>query len=191
MTSFIRFFLLAAALFVRPSAFAADNAPPADPNAYTIGPGDILEIGVWKDESLSKLVPVLPDGSIAFPLLGNVTAAGKTVEQLKEELKEKLVKYIPDPILHVGVQQVNSMLVYIIGRVNGPGRQALNSHATVLQVLASAGGLNPFADSKKIMIMRGGPEGTKILMFNYDEVSAGKNLEQNITLQRGDVIVVP
>ena len=162
--------------------------PSAD---YIIGAGDVLDISVWKDEALTKLVTVLPDGKISFPLIGEVAAAGKTVAVLHKELEIKLNRFVPDVSLSMMVSQVNSMLIYVIGRVNSPGRFVLNTQVNVLQALAMAGGLNPFAKRGKIKIFREeGPE-TQTFSFDYDEVAKGEALEQNIRLQRGDVIVVP
>jgi polysaccharide export outer membrane protein len=158
---------------------------------YIIGPGDVLDISVWKVEELTKMVTVLPDGRIAFPLVGQVTAGGKTVDELSQELEKKLQKFVPDLNLSVMVQQVNSMVVYVIGRVNNPGRFVLNANASVLQALAMAGGLNPFAEGGKIKIFRKDPGGTEIIGFDYDDVVKGKDVAQNIMLRRGDVIVVP
>jgi polysaccharide export outer membrane protein len=158
---------------------------------YIIGPGDVLDISVWKDEALTKMVTVLPDGKLTFPLIGEVQAGGKTVAQLKEDLKKKLNRYAPGAELSLLVQQVNSMLIYVIGRVNKPGRFVLNTNIDVLQALSMAGGLNPFAKRGSVKIYRQTPGGTKIFNFDYDDVTGGKNLEQNITLMRGDVIVAP
>lgn len=158
---------------------------------YTIGAGDILEISVWKNEALTKNVVVLPDGKISFPLIGELTAGGKTVGQLKTELEKKLVRYVPDVNLSVVVAQVNSMIVYVVGRVNKPGRFALNTNINVLQALAMAGGLNPFAKRNNIKIFREVVNGTHIFPFYYDDVTKGKNVQLNIRLKRGDVVVVP
>jgi polysaccharide export outer membrane protein len=166
----------------------ADNVYGAD---YRIGPGDVLDISVWKDEALTKLVTVLPDGKFSFPLIGDVVAAGKTVAALRNELNKKIEQYVPGPNLSVVVQQVNSMLIYIIGRVNKPGRFALNSDINVLQALSMAGGLNPFAKKNKIMIFRKQGTKTVIFPFRYDYVSKGEQLGENIMLKRGDTIVVP
>ena len=158
---------------------------------YLIGPGDVLDISVWKDEALTKSVVVLPDGKISFPLIGEVIASGKTVAQLKKEIQDKLVPFVPDTTLSLEVKQVNSMLIYVIGRVNSPNRFILNVNVNVLQALAMAGGLNPFAKRGKIKVLRQEGDQTRIFNFQYDDVVDGKHLEQNITLQRGDVIVVP
>jgi polysaccharide biosynthesis/export protein len=158
---------------------------------YVIGSGDTLEISVWKAEGLTKTVVVLPDGTITFPLAGEVSAAGKTIAELKKELEKRLARYVTDLILTVDVQQSNSMLVYVIGKVNNPGRQILNSRITVLQALAMAGGPNVFADKNGIKVFRHEGDTTAIHHFRYSEVVEGEKLEQNILLKRGDVIVVP
>ncbi len=156
---------------------------------YLIGPGDLLDINIWKDDSLSRVVTVLPDGTISFPLIGEVAAANKTVAQLKMELEQKISKFVPGPVLSLIVQQVNSLQIYVVGRVNNPGRFMLNTKVNVLQALTMAGGLNPFAKRGKVKIMREENGRTTIYNFDFDEVAKGENLEQNIILRRGDVIV--
>ena len=175
-----------------PAASPAPVVVNAD-STYPIGPGDMIGISVWKDEALTKDVVVLPDGMISFPLLGLIKAGGKTVAQLKAELEQKISEYVPEPTLNVEVRQVNSMIVYVVGRVNNPaaGRLALNADVNVLQALAMAGGLTPFAKRDKIKVFRKEGEKTETYAFNYDAVTEGKNLEQNIELKRGDVVVVP
>lgn len=166
------------------------TSSPAD-STYVIGPGDILDISVWKAEGLTKTVAVLPDGTISFPLAGEIPAAGKTLAELKQELEKRLSRYVNDLVLTVLVQQSNSMMVYVVGRVNNPGRQVLNSRITVLQAIAMAGGPNPFAKKNDIRVLRQEGDKTVIHEFRYDRVIKGKNLEDNIVLKRGDVIVVP
>ena len=158
---------------------------------YVIGPGDVLDISVWKEQALTKLVTVLPDGKISFPLIGPITAGGKTLYQLSKELEKKLARFVPDLNLSVLVHQVNSYMVYVIGRVNKPGRFVLNANIDVMQALAMAGGLNPFAEQGNVKIFREAPGGKKIFEFDYNDVANGKKLEQNIMLKRGDMIVVP
>jgi len=158
---------------------------------YVIGPGDLLDISVWKDEALTRNSVVLPDGKISFPLIGEVIAGGKTVAQLKQEMEKKLVRFVPDMVLSVEVKQCNSMLVYVIGRVNSPGRFVLNANVNVLQALAMAGGLNPFANKDGIKIFRSEGENTVIFPFKYNEVAHGDHLAQNIRLRQGDLILVP
>jgi polysaccharide export outer membrane protein len=122
--------------------------------------------------------------------VGRFTAAGKTVDQLTAALEEKLIRYIPEPDLSVIVQQVNSHVVYVIGKVNRPGHIPLNRDIDVLQALAMAGGLNIFANDKDIRIFRRTENQTMVIPFNYKAVTEENRLEENIFLQRGDVIVV-
>jgi len=172
------------------TGWAADKTEGLTGNNYIIGAGDVLDISVWKNEDLTKILTVLPDGKISFPLIGEVMAEGNTLAQLKKELKDKISRYVPDPVLSVVIQQLNSNMIYVIGKVHKPGRFALNSDIRVLQGLALAGGLNPFAEQNKIRIFREEGDKTLIFHFRYDDVSTGKKLEQNIRLKRGDVIVV-
>lgn len=158
---------------------------------YIIGSGDILDISLWKDEAMTKQVVVRTDGKIVFPLIGEIPAAGRTVAEVKEEMIEKLKEYVPEPLLNVDVKQINSMIVYVTGRVNNPGRYPVNTRITVLQALSIAGGLNPFAKRSKIKVFRQENGRTVTYPFDYDEVVDGENLQQNIVLNRGDVIVVP
>jgi len=157
---------------------------------FVIGPGDVVDIAVWKDEALTRSCVVRPDGIITFPLIGDVQAGGKTASELKTEMEKKLAQYVPDLVLTVEVKQVNNM-IYVVGKVNAPGRFVMNANVNVLQALATAGGLNVFAKGNKIKIFRHQNGETVILPFKYDEVVDGRHLEQNIWLKRGDVVVVP
>lgn len=178
-------------MFAVAPLWAAEDTSLLAGEPYLIGAGDVLDISVWKDEAQTKTVVVLPDGTISFPLIGEVVAEGKTVSQLKDEIRQKVSHFVPDPVLTVIVHQVNSMLIYVVGRVNNPNRFLLSTNVNVLQALTMAGGLNPFAKRDKITVMREEAGDTRIYKFNYDEVAAGENLQQNIRLRRGDVVVVP
>ena len=172
-----------------PEAEAALQAT-AEPD-YRIGPGDQLNIEVWKDLTLTRLVIVLPDGKVAYPMVGEVVAAGKTVAQLQKEIEGKLSLYVKDAVITVEVRQVNSLQIYVLGRVKTPGRSLLTSNIDVLQALAIAGGPDQFANMSKIRIFRREGRKTVIIPFNYDDVISGKKPELNILLRRGDVVVVP
>ncbi|HUI66723.1 MAG TPA: polysaccharide biosynthesis/export family protein [Nitrospirota bacterium] len=158
---------------------------------YQIGPGDVLDISVWKDDALTRSCVVRPDGFISFPLIGDIPASGKTVFELKSEMEGKLKRFVPTVVLYIDVKQINSLVIYVIGKVNNPGRFFMVVDVDVLQALATAGGLNAFAKGTKIRILRHGKNETTIFPFDYDEVVNGKHLEQNIHLRRGDVVVVP
>ena len=158
---------------------------------YIIGPGDVIGISVWKDESLTRTLVVLPDGKITFPLLGDLAAGGKTIAQLKQDVESGLTRYVADSNVTVEVKQSNSMIIYIIGRVNAPGKQVLVANTNVLQALAMAGGMNPFAKKSNVKIFRQEGGKTEMFQFDYKEVEEGRHLEMNIELKRGDVIIVP
>lgn len=163
---------------------------PAMPTDYVIGPGDVIEISVWQNQDLSRVVVVLPDGKITFPLVGRLIAGGKTIEQLKQEIEKRLNRFVPEPELTLIVQQVNSMVVYVLGKVNRPGYFPLKMNVDVLQALAMAGGLNIFADPSDIRIFRKTRDKSMVMIFNYKSVTEDNYLEGNIMLQAGDVIVV-
>jgi len=160
-------------------------------STYKIGAGDVLAIQVWREPSLSGQFTVRPDGKITFPLLNDIKASGYTPLELKAELEKKLSKFISSPVVTVGVQEVNSKNVYVLGKVNTPGKYPLTTDTTVLQAIAEAGGLAEWAEGDDIVILRK-ENGKQIkIEFDYDDVSKGKHLEQNITLKPGDTIVVP
>lgn len=165
--------------------------PQAGEGTYTIGAGDILSISVWKNADLTRVMQVLPDGMISFPLVGEIKVAGTTVAQLKKSLQEKLSPFVPDPEISVEVQRVNSMIVYVIGRINRPGHFELVGNMNVLQALAMAGGLTPFAKRDGIKVVRNEKDKTMEYPFDYDAVTVDENHVQNIQLRRGDVVVVP
>ena len=158
---------------------------------YQIGPGDVLQISVWKEEGMDQQILVRPDGEITFPLIGEVQAGGLTTRALSFALIEKLKKYIPHPSVTVSVTQAVSNKVYVIGKVNRPGEFAATAYMDVLQALTMAGGLTPYADSDEIKIIRRTESGTKMKLFDYDEVISGERLEMNIILKAGDTVVVP
>ena len=159
--------------------------------AYQIGPGDVIEISVWKDPDLSRTLIVPPDGIISFPLIDAINVTHLTVAELKNVVTKKLSDYVPDATVTVMLTEINSLKAYVIGKVNNPGVFPISLESNVMQILAQAGGLTPFASDGNIKILR--QKGGKItkIPFDYGEVEKGKNLEQNILLQPGDVVVVP
>jgi polysaccharide biosynthesis/export protein len=162
---------------------------------YLMGPEDVLEIIVWKNQTLSKVVSVRPDGKISLPLVGDLQATGITPDQLKEEIGERLKPYYREsPEVSVIVQQVNSH-IYILGEVQRPGRYPVKSGTSIVQAISLAGGLTPFASTNNIVLLRKGNElnngnhesATKI---PYRDIISGKNLQANLTLRTGDTIIV-
>lgn len=168
----------------------APQASGEDP-AYKIGPQDVLKIDVWKEDQLTRTVPVRPDGKITLPLLNDVQAVGLTPMELAGVISEQLKKYVNNPQVTVSVTEINSRRVYVTGEVTKAGAYALLPHMTVLQALSSSGGFTPFARVKNIYVLRT-ENGKQIkIPFNYKEAVNGKKPEQNIELLPGDVIVVP
>lgn len=169
---------------------AADAPPVRDP--YRVNPGDILQITVWKEPDLQRELLVNPDGHIGFPLAGDLMAEGKTVEQLRLELTEKLSRFIPDVVVTVAALQVNGNKVYVLGQVARPGEFIMTRTADVMQALSAAGGMTAFAQRDDIKVLRRSEQGSQIAIpFRYGDVESGRKLEQNILLRAGDTIVVP
>jgi len=160
----------------------------AAPDAYRIGPEDMLQISVWKNEPMSRAVPVRPDGKISLPLLNDVQAAGLTALELREVLAKKLAEYMPSPEVSVIVSDVRSFKVSVIGEVARPGRFELKSWTTVLDVLALAGGFTQFASRSRIVILRPAATTMKRIPFNYNKL-AGE--QENFYLRNGDIVLVP
>jgi len=171
-----------------PVAAAAGVTLPA---GYVIGPDDVLSVLYWRNNDLSAEVSVRPDGRITLPLLNDVQAAGLTPDQLREQLTGAAVKYVEDPSITVVVKAINSRKVFITGSVGKSGAYPLSAPTTVMQLIAMAGGVQEFADSKNILVMRTENGRQVSYRFNYKEVLKRRNLRQNIELKPGDVVVVP
>jgi polysaccharide export outer membrane protein len=167
----------------------SDAGIPTD--TYIVQPGDLLIVDVWKEKDLQREVMVRPDGGLDFPLVGNIDVSGKTVEQLRKELVEKLTKYVPDPVVTISVKQSLGNKIYVVGKVNKPGDYIVIRNTDVMQALSMAGGLSPYASENKIKILRREHGVLKAIPFKYSRVEKGEDLEQNIILQGGDVVVVP
>ncbi len=161
-------------------------------DVYRLNPGDKLEITVWQEESLKQEVVVLPDGTISFPLVGHVAAAGKTTGELVKLLQERLNKFIPDSEINIRMLAAAGNLIYVTGEVKNPGKFEVKGPTDVVQALSMAGGLTAFAKKNNIIILRREADGkSKSLPFEYGDVEDGDNIESNILLQSGDTIVVP
>jgi len=173
------------------SCFLSASVAVAGDGGYTLQPGDILEISVWKEEGMQNEVLVRPDGGLSFPLVGDLLAEGRTVKQLNTEITEKLKAYIPDPVVTVSLEKIGGNNIYVLGRVKKPGEFQFMSKIDVMQALSKAGGMTPYAEVDKIKILRRSGGTSQAIMFHYGEVEKGLKLEQNILLESGDVVVVP
>ena len=171
-------------------------APPAAegvslPADYVVGPEDVIGVMFWRDTEMSGDVTVRPDGMITLQLLGDLKAAGLTPDQLRDLIKKTASKLIEDPSVTVIVKSINSRKIFITGQVATPGEFPLVAPRTVMQLIALAGGLTEYADSKNIRIVRTDGARTVSFKFNYKDVSKGTKLEQNIQLKPGDTVIVP
>ena len=159
-------------------------------NAFRIGPEDVLDVQVWKNEELSRVVPVRPDGMISLPLVNDIRAAGLTAVELRQEITQRLAEYVPSPEVSVMVREVHSVKVAVIGAVRMPGHYEVKSAATVLELIARAQGLNEFADRGRIVVLRQNGTETTRIPFNYRKVAEGSE-QDNFYVHPGDIIVVP
>jgi polysaccharide export outer membrane protein len=171
-----------------PSPSTGAKTPAVDPN-YIIGAQDVLDVSVWKEDQLTRTVPVRPDGKISLPLLNDVQASGLTPTQLATQITQDLKKFVTDPQVTVIVREINSQRVYMLGEVGRAGAYPLLPGMTVLQALSSAGGFTQFANTKKIYVLRVENGKQEKIPFNYKE--ALNKGDQNVFLKAGDTIVVP
>lgn len=200
--------MVATWLMVFATRSEAQQAPAAAPESctgvYVIGPEDILDVAVWGNAEITRTVPVRPDGKISLPLLNDIQAAGLTPLQLRDALAKALTVYIPQPAVSVLVREIHSLKVTVIGQVKTPGRYELKDRATVLDLLAMAGGLTEFASRGRIVVLRQESGGTRQIPFPYDRItskSGGSNGNgsqgskrggpDNFCVRAGDIIVVP
>jgi polysaccharide export outer membrane protein len=175
----------------------AATPPPAQPAVgpltvspnYVIGADDQLKIDVWHETQLSGVVPVRPDGKITLPLINDIQASGFTPMQLQADITSRLTKFVTDPVVSVSVMGVNSKHVFLVGEVGRPGPMAISPGMTILQAIASAG-LTPYANPKKIYILRGDPVHQQKVFFDYNK-AVKKGDMQGVTLIPGDTVVVP
>ena len=187
-----------AAASATPAAAAPPSAAvPAAPariversDAFRIGPEDVLDVQVWKNDELSRVVPVRPDGMISLPLVNDIRAEGLTAVELRQAITQRLSEYVPSPEVSVMVREVHSVKVAVLGAVRMPGHYEVNSAATVLEMIARAQGLNEFADRGRIVVLRQSGTETKRIPFNYRKVAEGSE-QDNFYVRPGDIIVVP
>jgi len=163
----------------------------ADSDQYVIGAEDVLYIHVWREDPLSRSIPVRIDGKISMPLIDEIEATGLTPKQLKENIAEKLKKFIDNPVVSVTVMEANSFRVFVSGQVRNPGVYRLRSETTILQIIPMAGGFTEWANQKKILIVRKESGKEKHINVNYKKIIDGKDSASNYILKSGDTIIVP
>lgn len=161
------------------------------PDTYQLQPGDVIDVSVWKETDLQKEVLIRPDGGFTFPLAGEVDARGKSVENVRSVLAERLQKYVPTPVVTVAVKSIGGNRVYVLGKVNHAGDFPLNRPLDVMQAISLAGGTTPYAAVNDIVILRRQNGREQAFTFHYSDVARGRDLAQNIQLESGDTVVVP
>lgn len=160
---------------------------------YVIGAEDVLEITVWRNADLSKVVQVRPDGRFSMPVIRDVTAVGKTTSQLADELTKRLKEYVQNPVVAISVREINSYNIFLLGEVVKPGKYPLKSKTTLLQGITIAGGFTPIAARNQVVIFRfkDNEPGMQTLTASYDDIVLRGGVGQNLELKAGDTIVVP
>jgi polysaccharide biosynthesis/export protein len=189
---------LGMAVFAVPSAAGAQEPaarPPAAnrPGAatYKIGPGDALQVFVWKEPDLTREVTVRIDGKISVALLGDIQAAGSTPSELADELTRQLKRFVSAPLVTVSVNQPRSTRFFVLGQVTRPGEFPMSGPTTVVQALALAGGFRDYAKTDEIVILRQEGGTSTFIPVNYKRLESGKDGSQNILLRSGDTVLVP
>ena len=180
--------------FLAFSAGAADLLPPKQApvaQTYLLQPGDILQVSVWREQELQSEVIIRPDGSLSFPLSGDVLAAGRGVDEVRGDLETRLRKFVPEAVVTVAIKALAGNRVFIVGKVLKAGDFVMGRPIDVMQAIALAGGATPFADLGGIRILRRTAGKLISIPFSYGDVESGRKLEQNILLQGGDTVVVP
>jgi polysaccharide export outer membrane protein len=185
-----RVFFATLLLFVARFSFADETADAARA-AYRLQPGDVIEVSVWKEPDLQKEVLLRPDGGFTFPLAGEVDARGKSVEDVRAILAERLKRYVPTPVVTVAVKAIGGNRIYVLGKVNHAGEFPFSNALDVMQAISLAGGATPYAALNDIVILRRQNGRQQSFSFHYSDVARGRELSQNIQLQSGDTVVVP
>lgn len=177
-------------LIVALTTWSPDGRAQALPD-YTLHPGDEVEISVWGEDELQRRVIVRPDGKFSYPLLGDIEAIGRTLPDIQVEMTAKLEAYVPEAVLTISVTSLEGNRIYVIGQVARPGSFVMNPRLSVIQALSLAGGTTAFAQVDNIIIIRESGSDRRVFQFAYSDVSRGRNLDQNIELRSGDVVIVP
>ena len=198
---FARFFMVAIGLIVAlgcatPSKEALEEAAKPVSKEFLLGPEDVLEVTVWRNQDLSRTVVVRPDGKVSLPLIGDVQASGLTSAQVAAKIATRLTEFKENPNVSVSLKEVNSYFIYVLGEVLKPGKYPLKSYATVLQGVSLAGGFTPYASKNRMQVIRtltngDGKENQLRIPVPYNELVSGKGEIENFILKSGDTIVVP
>ena len=198
---FARLFMVGIGLLVAlgcatPSKEALEEAAKPVSKEFLLGPEDVLEVTVWRNQDLSRTVVVHPDGKVSLPLIGDVQASGLSSAQVAAKIATRLTEFKENPNVSVSLKEVNSYFIYVLGEVLKPGKYPLKSYATVLQGVSLAGGFTPYASKNRMQVIRtltngDGKENQLRIPVPYNDLVSGKGEIENFILKSGDTIVVP
>ena len=198
---FARFFMVAIGLIVAlgcatPSKEALEEAAKPFSKEFLLGPEDVLEVTVWRNQDLSRIVVVRPDGKVSLPLIGDVQASGLSSAQVAAKIAARLTEFKENPNVSVSIKEVNSYFIYVLGEVLKPGKYPIKSYATVLQGVSLAGGFTLYASKNRMQVIRtltngDGKENQLRIPVPYNDLVSGKGEIENFVLKSGDTIVVP
>lgn len=185
----ICFWLLVLVTMLPQTLWAQDQWQPNVVARYTLGPGDIIRVSVWEQPDLSLNIPVAPDGTISYPLIGMIKASGRTIEDLDNEFKKRMNFHMKGAQVTVSLLEVKNYKIYVLGEVLNPGELFLNGPIYVTQALAMASGFTPFASRNDIIVVRTTASGERRFSFNYQAYISGKEGMENIILYPGDTVI--
>ena len=168
-----------------------EEIPPIEISEYILGFGDELEISMFRHEEMNRKIKILPDGKMQYPLVGNIRAEGLSVNQLKELLREGLLKYFVDPQIDINVTSTGSQKIFVLGEVNNPGIYQLEGPKTVIEAVSEAGGFTLDAKEKNVMLIRGAPSNPQPTILDIEAALKRTDMTQNVALQKWDIVYVP
>ncbi len=191
MSNALKTIILILFLAMNSAPVLAESAEMVDSGTFTILPGDVLQISVWKEDGMDREVVVLPDGSINFPLIGTLQVQGYTPGEVQTNIKEKLAKLVPSASVTVAVKTALGHTVSVIGQITKPGEIIMGRRMTVMEALSQAGGPTPYASEDSIFVLRHENGSETSIPVPYDDIVRGRHLDKDISLKPGDVVVVP
>jgi polysaccharide export outer membrane protein len=190
MHNSFRYALALVGLAVAGCAHETTPPPQAARSEYIIGREDVIAVEVWKDPTLSAKVPVRPDGNISLPMIGDLRAEGRTANDLKGEITQRLKPMVEQPVVSVMVSEINAAKFYVLGEVAHPGAFAVRGQVSVIQALALAGGPTEWANPRSVVVIRPGKNGKEI-RFKVDAKDVLAGNAKAIPLEPGDTVFVP
>ncbi|RME27452.1 MAG: hypothetical protein D6798_04520 [Deltaproteobacteria bacterium] len=158
---------------------------------FQLGPGDRIQITVWKHDDLDMDVRIAPDGTISFPLLGTIHLAGHTYAEIRDILTEAISEYYQNPQVAVNIVELQSQKVLVFGEVASPGVLQLDNEMSLLEALTRTGGMNQYARTNNVLLVRGGLDDPKLFTVDVRSIYSEGRMDQMVYLQQGDIVVVP